>query len=331
MDKELITAFFEKSIQQKTVSFVELPASGSARKNFVITTHSNSYIVTYNENTRENEAFFYFTLIFEQQQLNTAKIFAISEDRKTYIQSYLGKNTLSEIIANEGLSQRVEKLVTQVLDKLYQLQEKTKNQIDYTKTFEYEEYNHYPILHDLNYFKFLFVDILGIEYHKSSLLKEFEKMADSIEKLQPKGCMIRDFQSRNILVDDDDQVFFIDYQSAMKGPLLYDVISFLYQAKANFGNEFKEKMLSYYNNKFTPNEQENLKKALPYLQLVRYLQVLGAYGFRGWVQKKSHFIESIPQGIKNLTEFSSSWQEMSNFPELKKIIQQLENKELTTT
>ena len=136
--------------------------------------------------------------------------------------------------------------------------------------------------------------------------------------------MIRDFQSRNIMVNEFNQVSFIDYQSAMKGPLMYDVISFLFQAKANFPEDFKSEMLDFYINQFD-NEptQFQLKQSVHPLQLMRFLQVLGAYGFRGMIQRKPHFIASIEKGIENITAFSASWENMKNYPELKKLIGQL--------
>ncbi|MBS1572107.1 MAG: phosphotransferase [Bacteroidetes bacterium] len=330
MNKEQILLYFENKMQIEPIVCRELPASGSARKNFVIETKDNNYIVTYNDNIRENESFFYLTEIFEKQHLNTPHIFDISEDKTIYIQSFLGQETLSEIIANEGLSKRVENLVQQSLDCLFVVQQRTINQIDYSQSFEYQAYNHYPILHDLYYFKFMFVDVLGLVYHKESLLIEFQNLTEKIEALQPKGIMIRDFQSRNILVN-DDKVYFIDYQSAMQGPLMYDVISFLFQAKANFTSTFQQESLQYYWQKFPDEEQIQLKESTPYLQLIRFLQVLGAYGFRGLVQKKAHFLESIPQGITNLTSFINSWNEIVNFPELEKIIKQLEIKKNSIT
>lgn len=118
--------------------------------------------------------------------------------------------------------------------------------VDFSNSFEYESYDDLPIMHDLYYFKNFLVDVLEIEYHKSTLLKEFRKISGIIQQLEPKVLMIRDFQSRNILVNENDDVFFIDYQSAMEGPAAYDVISFLYQAKANFPTHFKEEMLEYY-------------------------------------------------------------------------------------
>lgn len=287
------------------------------------------YIITYNENIAENECFLYFSSIFSELKLNTPKIFSISEDRKLYIQEFLGAKTFSEIIAEESLSENVQDLVKQTLKELFELQEKTKGKIDFQKTFEYESYDELPIMHDLYYFKNFVADVLELEYHKSSLLKEFKEIINLIENLAPKGIMIRDFQARNIMVNDDNKVSFIDYQSAMKGPLMYDVISFLFQAKANFPEDFKNEMLDFYIQQFEDKEnQSQLRNSVKPIQMMRFLQVLGAYGFRGLIQRKQHFIASIEKGIQNITEFAQNWDDIKNYPELKKVIEQLSSEKV---
>ncbi|KQT15563.1 aminoglycoside phosphotransferase [Chryseobacterium sp. Leaf404] len=324
MTHEQAKYFFENHFGQTPHDFAILAQSGSARINFKASNSDGDYIVTFNENLRENESFLYFSEIFNSLHLNTPQIFAVSDDRKLYIQEFLGQKTFSEIIAGECQSERVKLLVKQTLEKLFTLQTATENKIDYSQTFEYESYDELPIMHDLYYFKNFVADVLDLEYHKSTLLKEFKKITKLIENLEPKGLMIRDFQARNIMVNDEDKVSFIDYQSAMKGPLMYDVISFLFQAKANFSEDFKNEMLHYYINQFKNEETEiQLKKSVKPLQLMRFLQVLGAYGLRGLVQRKSHFISSLEKGIQNITEFIENWEEMQNYPELCNVIKQL--------
>lgn len=324
MTSENAKRFFENHFGEKSTQFVTLAQSGSARVNFLAQNQTGKYIITYNENLLENESFLYFSGIFSDLNLNTPKIFTISDDRKMYIQEFLGKNTFSDIIAKEGLSENVKSLVKQTLEKLYTLQIQTQDKVDFTKTFEYESYDELPILHDLYYFKNFVADVLELEYHKSSLLKEFKKLVYLIENLEPKGLMIRDFQARNIMVNDNNEVSFIDYQSAMKGPLMYDVISFLFQAKANFSEDFKREMLEFYIQQFDNEDIKfKLKNSVKPIQLMRFLQVLGAYGFRGLIQRKQHFIASIDKGIENITQFSNNWEEMKNYPELLNVIQQL--------
>jgi len=324
MTSENAKRFFENHFGEKSIQFVTLAQSGSARVNFLAQNKTGKYIITYNENIPENESFLYFSEIFSDLNLNTPKIFKVSDDRKMYIQEFLGNNTFSDVITREGLSENVQSLVRQTLEKLFTLQIQTQDTIDFTRTFEYESYDELPVMHDLYYFKNFIADVLELEYHKSSLLKEFKKIVNLIENLEPKGIMIRDFQARNIMVNDKNEVSFIDYQSSMKGPLMYDVISFLFQAKANFPEDFKNEMLEFYIQQFESSEiQSQLKKSVKPIQLIRFLQVLGAYGFRGLIQKKQHFIASIDKGIENITVFSNNWDEMKNYPELRKVIDQL--------
>ena len=307
--------FFEEFIGSPAADFQVLQQSGSSRINFIGKSHNQDFIITYNENIRENEAFLYLSEEFSSLKLNTPKILAVNEEKTLYVQEFLGKNTLSEIISVKGHSKRVKSLVKQTLEKLFVLQQKTEGKIDFRRTFEYEAYDHLPITHDLYYFKNFMVDVLELPYHKSSLLKEFQTLTAKIENLSPK--------TRNILVNEENEVFFIDYQSAMLGPAVYDVVSFLFQAKANFPAEWKTEMLDFYFSLWDNETQPALKEALPYCQLIRFLQVLGAYGFRGLIQRKAHFLSSIGQGIKNLTAFSTNWQENAAFPELYSVIEKL--------
>ncbi len=316
--------FFENYIGETALDFFSLAQSGSSRMNFVGKSSNQKYIITFNANVLENESFLYFSQVFSDLNLNTPKIFSVSDDRKTYVQEFLGENTLSEIIEKEGLSENVKSLVKETLQKLFDLQQKTTHQIDYSKTFEYEKYDELPITNDLFYFKNFIVDVLELPYQKASLLKEFKAIVSKIENLEPKGLMIRDFQSRNIMVNSEQEIYFIDYQSAMKGPLMYDVVSFLFQAKANFPEDFKNEMLQFYYDLWKDSEKKSaLKNSLQVIKLIRFLQVLGAYGFRGLIQRKKHFLASLDQGIENVFQLSNSWEEMNNYPELKKIITDL--------
>lgn len=316
--------FFENYIGESADQFAILAQSGSQRANYLASNGNKQYIVTQNDDLRENEAFFYFSEIFENLNLNTPKIFAINEAKDIYVQEFLGEKTLSEIISKEGLSENVKQLVKQSLEKLYKVQSLTQNKIDYHHSFEYQAYDDMPILHDLYYFKNFLVDILELPYHKSTLLKEFKAITTLIENLSPKGIMIRDFQARNIMVDSENKVHFIDYQAAMHGPLMYDVISFLYQAKANFPEDFKTEILDYYYQFWKDASLINsLKVSFEPLLMMRYLQVLGAYGFRGIIQRKKHFLQSLDQGILNLDKLAKTGTILQNYPELYQLILRL--------
>ncbi len=324
MTSENAKRFFENRLGKKSTEFITLAQSGSARVNFLVSAGTEKFIITYNENIPENESFLYYSEVFSGLDLNTPAILAVSDDRKMYVQEFLGSHTLSEVITKENVSPYVRALVRQTLERLFRLQMQTQEKIDFSKTFEYESYDELPVIHDLYYFKNFVADVLELEYNKSTLLKEFKQIAVLIEGLEPKGIMIRDFQARNIMVNEENKVSFIDYQSAMKGPLIYDVISFLFQAKADFPEDFKNEMLEFYIGQFTDAEVQNqLKNGIKPIQMMRFLQVLGAYGFRGLIQRKQHFMTSLEKGIRNITQFAASWEQMKNYPELEKVIQQL--------
>ncbi|AYZ14681.1 aminoglycoside phosphotransferase [Chryseobacterium arthrosphaerae] len=330
MTSENAKRFFENHLGKESTEFITLAQSGSARVNFLASAGSDKYIITYNENIPENESFLYYSGVFSDLNLNTPRILAVSEDRKMYVQEFLGKYTLSEIITRENVSDLVQSLVQQTLEKLFRLQMETLGKIDFSKTFEYEAYDELPVIHDLYYFKNFIADVLELEYNKSALLKEFRQIAGLIESLQPTGIMIRDFQARNIMVNEKNEVSFIDYQSAMEGPLMYDVISFLFQAKANFPEDFKNRMLDFYIQLFENQETRiKLKESVKPIQMMRFLQVLGAYGFRGLIQRKQHFVASLEKGIQNITDFAASWEDMKNYPELTKVIGQLTSEKTT--
>ncbi|MDO4762783.1 MAG: phosphotransferase [Flavobacteriaceae bacterium] len=319
--------FFENHISTSAKSFEVLAQSGSSRTNYIGQSKEQKFIITQNENLRENEAFFYLSDVFSQLHINTPKVLKINKERNIYIQEFLGEKTLSEIIAQEEHSPKIKSLVKKTLELLFELQQKTKNKIDFTQTFEYEKYDELPITHDLYYFKNFLIDVLEIPYHKGTLLKEFKNLTFIIEKLSPQSLMLRDFQARNIMVD-GEKISFIDYQSAMEGPAIYDVVSFLFQAKANFPTEWKKEMLEYYINFWEEEEQAQLWEALPYCQLIRFLQVLGAYGFRGIIQQKPHFKASLNQGIKNIHLFFEQWEDKKNYPELTQLIEKLSQQNL---
>ena len=300
--------FFEKHIEETAKDFFILAQSGSSRINFVGESSDSKYIITFNENIQENESFYYFSEVFSGLNINSPKVLQISDDRKFYIQEFLGDQTLSEVIEKEGLTERVKTLVKKTLQQLAEVQIKTENQIDYSKTFEYENYDDLPITNDLFYFKSFIADVLEIPYHKASLLLEFKRLISKIEHLEPKGIMMRDFQARNIMVNDKDEIFFIDYQSALKGPLIYDVISSLFQAKADFPTDFKNEMLDYYFSFWKEEKAVQLRSSVEPIQLIRFMQVLGAYGFRG-------FFIMLTGKIKTLDwkEFSKSMRIFLNF------------------
>ncbi|HEY4153938.1 MAG TPA: RNase adapter RapZ, partial [Puia sp.] len=169
------------------------------------------------------------------------------------------------------------------------------------------EFGKQAILSDLLYFKYYFLDTLQLPYDKEKLVADFEIFASDLSKVDYKYFMFRDFQSRNIMIE-NEKVHFIDYQGGMKGALQYDVASMLWQAKAELPDEWKNKLLEYYmdcveSELGRPVDRERFIRQFRGYVLIRLMQVLGAYGFRGLFERKAHFLISIPLGLKNLRDF----------------------------
>lgn len=285
----------------------KIPQSGGDRVYFRILQGDQSWIATYDTNTRESKTFIYFAQHFYAKGLPVPKVLAISEDYTTYIQADLGNTSLLEVLEKEGKTEYVFGLFQKSLKALAKLQVEGGQGLDYNYCLTSHEFGKHSILTDLLYYKYYFLDTLQYPYDKQSLIDEFESLSDQLASKQFNHFLFRDFQSRNIIVN-NDEVYFIDFQGGMQGGLSYDVASLLWQAKAELSNEWKEKLLNYYIEevqKLLPSSIDValFKKQYNGFVLLRLLQVLGAYGFRGLFERKAHFLTSIPLGLKNLRSF----------------------------
>lgn len=167
---------------------------------------------------------------------------------------------------------------------------------NYNECYPQPEFNQRSILWDLNYFKYCFLKATGMEFQEDRLEDDFQKMSDVLLRDTTPTFLYRDFQSRNVMVKDGEP-WFIDFQGGRKGPVYYDVASFLWQAKANYPEDLRNELLADYLQalrKYTDVDEEHFFSQLRHFVLFRTLQVLGAYGFRGYFEKKPHFIQSVP-------------------------------------
>lgn len=184
--------------------------------------------------------------------------------------------------------------------------------MDFSYCYPLAEFNRRSILWDLNYFKYCFLKTTGLEFQENLLEDDFEHMADALPQIQPQVFMYRDFQSRNVMLR-EGKPYFIDFQGGRKGPFYYDVASFLWQAKANYPDSLRQELIDEYLDALQPYHtigKEQFLATLRHFVLFRTLQVLGAYGFRGYFEKKAHFIQSVPYAIENLRQLLET-----DFPE----------------
>ncbi|MBD0376498.1 MAG: phosphotransferase, partial [Flavisolibacter sp.] len=211
------------------------------------------------------------------------------------------------------------------LHQLAQLQVLGDEGLDYEKCLTNKEFGKQAILADLLYFKYYFLDALRKPYDKQKLIDDFDALSTYLTFTEFKYFMFRDFQSRNIMVKEDGSVHFIDFQGGMKGAPQYDVASAIWQARANLPDEWKHNLLEDYMNSFESIIQKPLDRAVFQSQyngyvLIRLLQVLGAYGFRGLFERKAQFLTAIPLALNNLRWFVANHSMGIAVPEFRKVL-----------
>jgi aminoglycoside/choline kinase family phosphotransferase len=321
---EGISSLFRSFIGEDADRVEKLPQSGSDRIYFRIYFKNETYIATYNQNIPENRTFINFTFHFRQKKLPVPDIFAISDDTSIYIQEDLGTESLLDKLSQYGHNQYVFRLFQKSLKQLARIQILGDNGLNYNWSLTAKEFGKQAILSDLLYFKYYFLDTLKQPYDKQAMLDDFEDLSSYLTRTPYKYFMFRDFQSRNIIVK-NDEVHFIDYQGGMHGALQYDVASMLWQAKAELSDEWKSSLLEYYMDEVDGLLSQPINRSAFVHQyngyvLIRLLQVLGAYGFRGFFQRKAHFLTSIPLALRNLQWFVKNMDLGIDLPEFFKAL-----------
>jgi len=320
--KELFASFSKDEI----TGIDKLPQAGSERHYYRIYTATKNFVATYGANIKENESFIYFTEHFIKKNLATPQLFCVNAEKDSYIQEDFGDASLLNKLEELGYVPEVYNLYKTSLHQLALLQIKGDEGLNYEKCLTNTSFGKQAIMADLLYFKYYFLDALRRPYDKQKLIDDFEALSNYLSHTEYKFFMFRDFQSRNIMVKGNGDVGFIDYQGGMKGAPQYDVASLLWQAKANLPEDWKNYLLEDYINSFESIVEETVDRDVFKSQyngyvLIRLLQVLGAYGFRGLFERKAHFLTSIPLALQNLKWFVSNQSTGIAVPEFKKVLE----------
>jgi aminoglycoside/choline kinase family phosphotransferase len=285
----------------------KLPQSGGDRVYFRIYFKTETYIATYNLHIKENQTFIAFSKHFKSKGLPVPEVLLVNKDQTIYLQEDLGTASLLNELEQHGHGEKTYRLFQKSLTALASVQIKGDAGLDYSLCLTAKEFGKQAILSDLLYFKYYFLDTLQLPYDKQAMMDDFDALSTYLTRTENKYFMFRDFQSRNIIVN-KEAVNFIDFQGGMKGALQYDVASLLWQAKAELSEQWKDDLLAFYMgeiNKLLERPVDTTTFVSQYngYVLIRLLQVMGAYGFRGLFERKAHFLASIPLGLKNLKFF----------------------------
>ena len=308
-----------------------LPGSGSYRKYFRVKGPHHQAIGAYYDSPSENRAFIELGRHFKKHGLNVPEIYAVGTDMKTYLQEDLGNIVLfdhiTKIREKEGFGQKLIEIYKSVIDELIRFQMVAGVSVDYSVCWPAAEFDRQAYLWDLNYFKYNFLKLAKIPFDEYRLEQDFRKIAEGLLSSDNSWFVYRDFQARNIMLH-NQKMYFIDFQGGRKGPVYYDLVSLLFQARARVPFEIRETLIGYYIRQAGKINLKSVQDFRPYFYkfaLIRILQTLGAYGFRGLYEKKGHFLESIPLAIENVKWLLGNQKITTEIPELKNCLNEIIN------
>ncbi len=309
MEKSLhinFTDFFKNHFGVPPTGFSPLPQGGSDRKYFRLTSENHSAIAAHNPDVQENRTFIYLSRHFKDLGFPVPDVYEVSDDERTYLLSDLGDKTLFNHLICTGWRGDAAKsnvdLLKEALSLLAKIQVEGAKGLDFTRCYPKSKFDKQSVMWDFYYFKYSFLKPSDIRFNEAKLDDDFLALANVLLSQPAEYFQYRDFQSRNIMLV-NGKPYFIDYQGGRHGPLLYDVASFLYQARAGIPQQIRDELLDFYLGavgKLTDINNDESKKLFPAFALFRVLQTLGAYGYRGFFERRAHFLQSIPLAAKNL-------------------------------
>lgn len=305
IENNLISLFKEWS-NENVIKLSMLPPSGSSRIYYRIFGNNRTALGVYNTDYSENLAFVKFTEHFVQYKLPVPEIYKSDLNKNIYIIQDLGDTTLYQFISNSNIGGNFsEKSLTnykKIIELMPRFQVVAGQTLDYSYCYPRASFDKQSMMWDLNYFKYYFLKLANVPFDEQKLENDFQEFTEFLLKVDTNYFLYRDFQSRNIMLFNDDP-YFIDYQGGRKGALQYDIASLLYDAKANIPQEIRNQLLDFYIETLSKFKNVNVHQFKDYYfgyVIIRILQALGAYGFRGFYEKKEHFLLSIPYALENL-------------------------------
>lgn len=310
---ELLKQMFAEWAGEPCRHTLTIAQNGSSRRYYRLIGESRQCIGTVATDLRENEAFFALTQHLRNKAMPVPELYAIHPDRQHYLQQDLGDTTLYSLLHEKrrqggGFDQEMLALYRQALTDLAAIQQAGRD-FDFSLAYPRSDFDRRAILWDLNYFKYNFLKLANIDFDEELLENDLQHLADLLLSADTSFLLYRDFNPRNIMVSRSLEapeprrpLYYIDYQGARRGAAQYDLASLLYSAKSNIPQAIRDQLLLHYldiRNIHGPQRQQWIQHYNLYL-LIRILQTLGAYGYRGLFQRKDYFLQSIPLAADNL-------------------------------
>ncbi len=308
---------------------VPLPKSGSDRRYFRIFSGGKTVIGAYNENREENDAFVGFTKHFMKKQLPVPEVYNYLPEKNIYFLQDLGDINLYTWLHSRpdisDFSSETKNLYKKILDELILFQTEGIKGLDLDLCYPHRSFDRQSMMWDMNYFKYMLLKLLAVPFNERNLEHDFNSLSDYLLETGQDYFLYRDFQTANVMVMGEDP-WFIDYQGGRKGAPQYDVASMLYDAKIPMLQANRDELLDYYIDRFCTLTGEDKMKFRGYyagFSMIRIMQALGAFGFRGLYEQKPTFTDSIVPGVRLLIHIISSAEEHVNLPELYRTVKSI--------
>jgi aminoglycoside/choline kinase family phosphotransferase len=301
---QLLQQLFEQWAGEACTECLALGANGSNRRYYRLCGATRRCIGTIGDDLRENEAFIACTRHFMAKGIAVPQLYAVSDDHRRYLQQDLGDQSLYGLLLDKrrqgrGFDAEMLALYRQALADLAAIQQAGAD-LDFSVAYPRPAFDRQSILWDLNYFKYFFLKLGHIDFDEQLLEDDFHHLADFLLEADCDYFLYRDFNPRNIMVSEG--LYYIDYQGGRRGAAQYDVASLLYSAKSDLPEPLRLELLNHYlavRGINGDDKRQWMSHFWGYV-LVRILQTLGAYGYRGLYERKPYFIESIPLALNNL-------------------------------
>lgn len=338
-DTSILRDLFRKWAGVDCKQYLPLGANGSNRKYFRLSSGEKSCIAAVNDDIRENEAFIYYSRSLAERGIRVPELYAISDDRRCYLQQDLGDTTLYSYLyakrqRGEGFDEETLALYKKVLSDLALIQTRCRD-LDFSYAYPRPDFDSQAIQWDLNYFKYFFLKLFYVPFDEQLLENDYHTLIDYLLAGDCSSFMYRDFQTRNIMVVGED-LYYIDYQGARRGAPQYDAASLLYSSKAEIPEAIRQELLAHYVDCYcgqssstqTPCVGTHFTSRFYGYVLIRILQAMGAYGYRGLYERKDYFIASIPLAIANLRTILQRLPEELHIPHLRSVLEHIVNSKL---
>lgn len=310
MEQERIITLYQETFGKTPLSIERLPGAGSNRVYFRIKEEDGTTMIgVYGTSKEENQSFCSLARLFAARQLPVPAVHAISDDAICYLQEDLGSTSLFHFIrrgreSGGDYNEEEQTMLRRVVSDLPRFQFECASNEVYEHCYPLKQMDEMSVMFDLNYFKYCYLKLTGVEFHEIRLENDFRRLAADLLAVKEVGFMYRDFQARNVMLK-EGVPFYIDFQGGRRGPIYYDVASFLWQASAQYSDALRQSLIDEYiasAQRYIHIDRAEFMQKLQLFVLFRTLQVLGAYGFRGLWERKTHFINSIPQALQNLSQ-----------------------------